>query len=153
DREHLARYGRPITYDNYCALWYGPVPSKALDLLEGDQWVLREAKLKKLPFKTASGKAPNGSDTIFISEPERDVNFDLFSKSDIRVFDEIIKKYKNYTFKQLMDLTHEHEAYKEAWEKRRNGKDNAPMYYEEMIEDKERRKALIEDLEPIADHM
>lgn len=153
DREHLARYGRPITYDNYFALWYGPVASKALDLLEGDQRVLKEAQISKLPFKTASGKAPNGSDTIFISEPERDINLDLFSKSDIRVFEEIIEKYKSYTFKQLMDLTHQHEAYKEAWEKRRNGKDAAPMFYEEMIEDKEKRKALLEDIEPIAAHL
>lgn len=153
DREHLARYGRPITYDNYFALWYGPVASKALDLLEGDKWVMREARLERLPFKTTAGKAPNGSDTIFLSEPERDVNFDLFSKSDIRTFDEIIQKYKGYSFKQLMDLTHDHEAYKEAWEKRRNGGDRAQMYYEEMIEDKKRRAALVEDLDPVSANM
>src|SRR5690349_1605434 len=94
DREHLARYGRPITYDNYYALWYGPVASKALDLIEGDKWVMRAAKIERLPFKTVIGKAPNGSETIFLSEPSRKVNFDLFSKSDIRTFDEIIEKYK-----------------------------------------------------------
>src|SRR5580700_6207804 len=67
DREHLARFGRPITYDNYYALWYGPVASKALDLIEGDKWLMKAAKIKVLPFKTTPGKAQNGSDTIFIS--------------------------------------------------------------------------------------
>jgi uncharacterized phage-associated protein len=152
DREHLSRYGRPITFDNYYALWYGPVGSKALDLLEGDGWVMRAAKLNTLPFKTTVGKAKNGSDTIFISEPSRAVNFDLFSKSDIRTFDEILNKYKDCSFKQLMDMTHEHEAYKTAWETRRRG-DRGEMFYEEMIEDKERRAALIDDLDPVSANM
>ncbi|MCP9629227.1 Panacea domain-containing protein [Rhodopseudomonas palustris] len=153
DREHLARFGRPITYDNYYALWYGPVASKALDLIEGDKWVLREASIDRLPLKTTVGKAPNGKNTIFLSDPEREVNLNLLSKSDIRVFDEIVEKYKDYSFKQLMDLTHEHEAYKEAWAKRRDGGERAPMYYEEMIEDKAKREALIDNLEPVAAHM
>jgi uncharacterized phage-associated protein len=153
DREHLARYGRPITYDNYFALWYGPVASKALDLLEGDKWVLKEAKIAELPFKTTSGKAKNGSDTIFISEPRREPNFDLFSKSDLRVFDEIVEKYKSYTFKQLMDETHQHDAYKQAWENRRGTSERAEMYYEEMIDDKKRRAALVEDLDPVSANM
>ena len=82
-----------------------------------------------------------------------EVNFDLFSKSDIRTFDEIIEKYKSYSFKQLMDMTYEHEAYKEAWNKRRAGGDRAEMYYEEMIEDQKRRAALVEDLDPVSANM
>lgn len=153
DREHLTRYGRPITFDNYYALWYGPVASKALDLLEGDKWVLKAAKIEALPFKTEAGKAKNGSDTIFISEPSRNVNFDLFSKSDIRVFDEVLVKYGNASFKELMDMTHEHEAYKTAWKTRRGSADRAEMYYEEMIDDEKRRADLIEDLGPVSANM
>jgi uncharacterized phage-associated protein len=152
DREHLARYGRPITFDKYYALWYGPVASKALDLLEGDRWVLREAKIKSLPFKTEAGKAPNGSETIFISAPKRQINSDIFSKTDLRVFDEILEKYGHFSFKELMDLTHEHEAYSNAWNNRRNG-DRAEMYYEEMIDDKKRRASLVDDLEPVSANM
>jgi uncharacterized phage-associated protein len=152
DREHLARYGRPITFDDYFALWYGPVASKALDLIEGDKRVLLQARLKSLPFKTEDGKAPNGSDTIFISSPQRDVNLDLFSKSDLRVFDEVLEKYGHLSFKELMDLTHEHEAYKTAWNTRREG-ERAEMFYEEMVEDEKRRAALIEDLDPVSVNM
>jgi uncharacterized phage-associated protein len=152
DREHLARYGRPITFDNYFALWYGPVASKALDLLEGDKWVLKEARIDALPFDTTAGKK-NGSDTIFISNPSRAVNFDLFSKSDIRVFDEILEKYRDSSFHALMKLTHNHEAYKRAWRYRRNGGQRAEMYYEEMIDDAKKRAALIEDLDPVSAKM
>ncbi len=152
DREHLARYGRPITFDNYWALWYGPVGSNALNLLEYDAPVLRQAKLEDLPFATEVGKAKNGSDTTFIRQPNRAVNLDLFSSSDLRVFDEIVEKYKNSSFDELMKLTHDHEAYKAAWETRRHG-NRAAMFYEEMIEDKARRAALVEDIESVAAHM
>lgn len=153
DREHLSRYGRPITYEDYYAMWHGPVASKALDLLEGDKWVMREAKIPSLPFKTEVAKAKNGSDTVYIREPLRAVDFSLFSKSDLRVFDEIVERYRDASFDELKNLTHEHEAYKNAWEHRRGNSKRAPMYYEEMIEDEGRRAALIEDLAPVSAHM
>ena len=152
DREHLNRFGRPITFDNYYALWYGPVASKALDLLENDGWVLREAKIEELPFITEIGQAKNGSPTTYIRDPKRAVNLDLFSKSDLRVFDEIIEKYGDASFEDLMNLTHEHEGYKLAWNNRREGQ-RAPMFYEEMIDDEERRAALVRDIEPVSAHM
>jgi uncharacterized phage-associated protein len=154
DREHLARYGRPISFEPYFALWYGPVPSHALDLIEGDRGVMRAAGIEQLPFETYAGKADNGSDTIFIRNPRREPNLDLVSGTDLRILDEVIEKYKNYTFKQLMDLTHEHKAYKAAWEERKpQGANRAEMYYEEMIEDEGRRKALIEDIAPVSARM
>jgi uncharacterized phage-associated protein len=51
DREHLARHGRPITNEAYYALWYGPVASHALDLLNNDAFVLKQAGLEKLPLR------------------------------------------------------------------------------------------------------
>lgn len=153
DREHLVRYGRPITFEDYYAMWHGPVASKALDLLEGDKWALHEAKIAALPFKTEVAKAKNGTDTVYIREPLREVNLDLFSKSDLRVFDEIVEKYRDASFDELKNLTHKHLAYKNAWENRRGVSKRAPMYYEEMIDDEERRAALIEDLAPVSAHM
>ena len=32
DREHLTKYGRPITGDTYVAMEYGPVPSMIYDI-------------------------------------------------------------------------------------------------------------------------
>jgi uncharacterized phage-associated protein len=151
DREHLNRFGRPITFDNYYALWYGPVASKALDLLENDESVLKEAKIEALPFRTELGKAKNGSQTTYIRDPLRAVNLDLFSKSDLLVFDEIIAKYRDASFEELMKLTHEHSSYKVAWERRQGQR--AAMHYEEMVEDEHRRAALVEDIAPVSAHM
>lgn len=151
DREHLNRYGRPITHEQYFALWFGPVASKAMDLLEEDKWVMREAQIDALPFKTDIVER-NGKLITYIREPLRDVNFDLFSKSDIRVFDEIIDKYGDKTFDQLFRLTHKHAAYKRAWGNRGSAA-AAPMNYEDMIESAEKRAAIMEDIAPVAAHM
>jgi hypothetical protein len=157
DREHIRRYGRPITFDNYFALWYGPVGTTTLDLLNGASPSLFGGKETVLPFKTEKGsvktKSGKETETTFISVPSRPVNFDLFSKSDLQVLDEVISKYKNASFDDLFGETHKHFAYQNAWENRRFGGDRAEMFYDEMIDDKTRRAELVEDLSPIAAHM
>jgi len=157
DREHLRRFGRPITFDNYYALWYGPVASNALDLLNGASPILFGGSEKTLPFKTEKGivktKSGRETETTFIREPIRPVNLEMFSKSDLQVFDKILSKYGNASFDDLYNLTHKHFAYLNAWEHRRYGGERAEMYYDEMIDDKERRAALVEDISPVAAHI
>jgi uncharacterized phage-associated protein len=157
DREHFRRYGRPITFENYYALWYGPVASNTLDLLNGASPALLGASETTLPFKTEKGsvKAKSGkeTETTFIREPFRAVNLELFSKSDLQVFDEVLAKYGNSSFDELYNETHKHFAYLNAWEHRRYRADRAEMFYDEMVDDEARRAELIEDLSPIAAHM
>jgi uncharacterized phage-associated protein len=157
DREHLKRYGRPLTFDNYYALSYGPVATTTLDLLNGAPPALFGGKEATLPFKIEKGKVKTKSgketDTTFIREPKRAVNFDLFSKSDLEILDEIISKYKNASFDDLYNVTHKHFAYKNAWDNRRYGGERAEMYYDEMIDDLEKRASLVEDLSPVAAKM
>jgi uncharacterized phage-associated protein len=157
DREHFRRYGRPITFESYYALWYGPVASNALDLLNQNAETMERAGIQKLPFDTAVGtvKTKSGKDTetTFIRKPHRDVSLDLFSKSDLQVFDEIIAKYGNASFDELYNETHKHFAYLNAWEHYRHGGDRAEMFYDEMIDDEVRRAELVEDVSPIAAHM
>ena len=152
DREHLIRHGRPITSEAYFALPYGPVASNALDLLEGDQWTMKRAGVDALPFETEIVEVKEKRLT-YIRQPFRQVDFDLFSKSDIRVFDEIIKIHGKMTFEQLFDLTHNHYAYKRAWYNRKHGSKRSPMRYEDMIEDKARRESVIDDIASVSAHM
>ena len=156
DREHLRRFGRPITFEDYYALWYGPVASNTLDFLNENHLALRSAGIRALPFRTERGtirtKSGRDTDTVFIREPDRKVNFDLFSKSDLQVFDEVISKYGNASFDELYEETHSHFAYDNAWRTRRRG-DRAAMFYDEMIEDESLRAALLKDLSAAADHM
>lgn len=153
DREHLERYGRPITNEFYYALDYGPVASVTLDILNGSPWPLRQLGIKELPFEIEEGKTKDGYNTTFIRKPLRKFNPELFSKSDLKVFDAIVDKYRNATFDELFKITHDHFAYKNAWHNRPHGSRRAEMSYDEMIEDEKKRAALVEDLGPIADHI
>lgn len=152
DREHLNRYGRPITCDAYYALPFGPVASNAMDLVEGDKYTMRKIGIDDLPFKTEV-VIVDGKPITYIREPLRDVNFDLFSKSDIKVFNAIIEKFRDKSFDELFDLTHEHFAYKRAWGFKKPGARRSPMRYEDMIEDADRRAAILEDIAPVALHL
>ena len=156
DREHFRRYGRPITFDNYYALSYGPVASNTLDLLNGSSPLLLGASENVLPFETEIGtvktKSGKETETTFIRRPHRKVQTNLFSKSDLKVFDEILAKYGNASFEDLYNQTHEHFAYLNAWKTRRRG-ERAEMFYDEMVDDPELRKALVEDLSPVAAKM
>ena len=149
DREHLNRYGRPITQEEYFALPYGPVASKAMDLVEGDRWTMREAGVDSLPFEVGCERR-KGKDVTVLGAPLRDVNTDLFSKSDFKVFDEIIAKYGQCDFEELFKVTHDHAAYKNAWGRKKPNSKRAEMYYDEMIESDEMRAAIVEDFGGLA---
>ena len=155
DREHLNRHGRPITHESYFALPYGPVASKAMDLLEGDHWTMRDAGIEELPFEVehAERVEGDGKRITYIRAPKREVDFDLFSKSDIKVFDEILFTYGDYTFEQLFEITHDHYAYKRAWNNRRPKSKRSQMYYEDMIEDRAKREEIVKDIGPFASSM
>ncbi len=149
DREHLLRYGRPISFENYYAMSYGPVASTVLDLLNGNLGAAKNAGIQGLPFKTEAGKTKTGYDTTFIRKPLRPVDYDLFSNTDIQVFDEVVSKYRNATFDELFKATHEHFAWVNAWTTRKEG-ERAEMYYDEMIDDEKRRAELVEDISSVA---
>lgn len=152
DREHFNRYGRPISFEKYYAMSYGPVATTVLDLLNGNLGPAKAVGIDELPFKTEIAKAKNNRDTTFIREPKREVDYDLFSKSDLRVFDEVVEKYKDATFDELFNATHEHYAWLNAWNTRKYG-ERAEMFYEEMIDDEKKRAAVVENLDTIAPHM
>jgi uncharacterized phage-associated protein len=152
DREHLLRYGRPITYEVYYALPFGPVASTAMDLLNGSEMTMKRAGIESLPFNVENVQRPGRAPLLYLREPLRDVDFDLFSKSDIRVFDEVLQKYGSMTFDELYQLTHDHYAYKKAW-KNRGGANASPMSYEDMIESSDLRKQIVEDIGPVSARM
>jgi uncharacterized phage-associated protein len=148
DREHLNIYGRPITFEQYAALPFGPVASNAMDLMEHDKFTFRKAGIKSLPFEIAK-KIIDTKEVECLSTPLRDIDVDIFSKSDIRVINDTIERFGDKSFDELFNITHEHAAYKRAW-RRRGSARSSPMFYEEMIEDDSMRKSVLEDIAPIA---
>jgi uncharacterized phage-associated protein len=109
DKEHLVRFGRPITGDHYYKLEHGPVPTRGLDLLKGQGYAPDVALLEK--YIAVKGMTIHPKQA-----PERKV----FSRSDLGVLDSVCRKYGRMTAAQLRTLSHRERAWVEAAE-------NGPM--------------------------
>lgn len=141
DREHLRRFGRPISFDRYVAMENGPVASHALDIMTRNPSC--GVDFERLPFTILTrGKYQ------YAESPNRAVNRKLFSKSDFIILDETCQKYGNWNFGQLYDETHRHEAYNRIWENRKTMAD--PMMFEDFFEGMENQEDIIKQLEPVA---
>lgn len=148
DKEHLNRFGRPITFDVYYAFDYGPVASTVLDLIKGYKPTLDEVGITELPIVLEKKEK-----ILTLESPARAVDYDLFSKSDILVFSQIVEEFGEKSFGDLYKLTHSHFAYKRAWENKPKNASRALMFYEDMIDDGPTKSELLHDLEPAAQNM
>lgn len=112
DRAHLNEWGRPVTYDNYCAMEHGPVPSLAYDLLKGNEKAMRDHHLQGLPWKSV----PYIKSTKHFF-PINDVldPQDFLSESDIEALSNSLGVVQSLDFGQIRRLTHEDPAYVDAW--------------------------------------
>ncbi|RYC33894.1 DUF4065 domain-containing protein [Lichenibacterium minor] len=147
DREHFNKFGRPITFETYYALDYGPVATNALDLIKGKFYALKAAGISGLPIELE-----RRDNIIILSHPLRAVDYDIFSRSDIHVFDDILKRYGDKSFDDLYRITHKHFAYDYAWKNRKQG-NRALMYYEDMLDENPKKSIIINELELIAENM
>jgi uncharacterized phage-associated protein len=103
DKEHLLQYGRPITGDTYVKKQYGPTPSAGLSMLQG-----RASTRKTALFQ--SKVAVHQNDVRALSSPDLKV----FSRSDLRVMEQVCKKYGHLTAAQLSDRSHREPAWKKT---------------------------------------
>lgn len=104
DRNHLVKYGRPISGDHYYAMKNGPVPSKLYDVLKivrGDSVTINEEFSR---FFTVQ----NG----FVIHPNMEPDMDEFSESDLECLNESITENKPLNFDKLTRKSHD-----KAWEK------------------------------------
>ncbi len=96
DREHLAKYGRPIIGGTYYAMDYGPVSSELLSCLN-------EAESGTLPFRI---------ENQFKLVANKTCDEEWLSQSDLDVLDGIYKRYGHIDRFRLSEITHELKAYK-----------------------------------------
>lgn len=114
EMEHLAKWGTGLVPDKFCALKYGPVPTKLYDAvkeLNRPSMTLAEDLAEVIRF--AGEDAPN------ILLPKRGANLEYLSKSEIDALDKSITENESLTFGQLVRKSHD-DAWKEA-ERRVNG--------------------------------
>lgn len=116
DRYHLFRYGRPVTGDRYIAMDLGPVPEDSFQLISrliepaevNDPG--RELALQRL--QVYSGFMHRYKYPVLRARTAPDL--DVFSESEIEALDVTLKEFGSTTARTLVDLTHEHRAYKKA---------------------------------------
>ena len=106
EMKHLAKWGSSIVPDEFCALKYGPVPTRlynAVKDLNHPHMALSEELSEVIQF--AGEDAPN------ILLPKRNTDMRFLSKSEIEAMDEAIAENKSLTFGQLMRKSHD-----DAWD-------------------------------------
>ncbi|MDE5644040.1 MAG: SocA family protein [Muribaculaceae bacterium] len=106
EMKHLAKWGSGIVPDEFCALKYGPVPTRLYDAvkeLNQPRMALSECLAEVVQF--AGEDAPN------VLLPKREANLRFLSKSEIDVLDSAIEENESLTFGQLMLKSHD-----KAWE-------------------------------------
>jgi uncharacterized phage-associated protein len=120
DRDHLARYGRPVIGGHYRAMKYGPVCSEFLDDINikietPAQITCIESKDHKLFAKAMA-------------------NEDVLSESDIEILEQIDKQYGKHDPFVLAEITHR----LKAWDVNYPNKDantSNPLPYEDFFLD------------------
>ncbi len=102
EMNHLAKWGSRIVPDEFCALKYGPVPTRLYDAvkeLNNPGMTLSEELSEVVRF--AGEDAPN------VLLPMREADLKFFSKTEIEALDQSIEENKSLTFAQLMRKSHD----------------------------------------------
>lgn len=110
DLRHLESYGRPITFDNFFAMKFGPVPSRTYDMLKPNfDWAA--IGLEGAPWHTLQVNAQ----TREYCRPKRSANRRKLSGTDISLLNQSFQDVKAMGFGRTSDVTHQLPAYQNAW--------------------------------------
>lgn len=145
DLHHLNVHGRPVTFDNYVAMVKGPVPSLAYNALKPSTNHTQMFRGDR-PW-TSTPKSTNADANEFVAN--RAANEDWLSETDKDALKRGLHVVLTTPADEFHRLTHDNEAYREAWE-RRGSRGSSPMSLALMIEGD--GKALMEDLVYVSAH-
>lgn len=142
DREHLFKFGTPITGDSFYAMEHGPVPSQAYDILkvvsgENNQFLDREVQ------QAAIENLGTNDDGLSFS-PKRPPNKDYLSPSAMECLNFAFDKVDGRSFGEISDETHQHSGYK-------NLDPNDMLSFWDIIKDAENYEELKEYIEDLVD--
>ena len=134
DVAHLNNYGRPISFDNYYAMKDGPVPSATYDLLGDERPENFGPDFGPWPLWSREPSPKDGTRALKYVRPKRSANRRVLSETDISALSEALSLIKAQSFSDTRDMTHEYEAYREAWHED-GEKKSYLMRYDLLIED------------------
>lgn len=115
DKYHLHKYGKPITGDTYVHMDNGPVPSKALDIMNEvilkDQVTVSNGVSNKAKFSEFLKVKKSVFHRYPVFELVKNPKVDVLSESELEAVGETIKIYGNFSGGQLIDKTHKDAAW------------------------------------------
>jgi uncharacterized phage-associated protein len=104
DREHLAKYGRPVTCDTYIKMEYGPVPSNIYNTVKD----VRDGRDRH--YTNTLGKVCSCSEAFAAKEskitPLRSADLDFLSQTDVEELEASVNTYGKLSFDELTSLSH-----------------------------------------------
>lgn len=100
DRDHLAKHGRPIVGDYYCALQDGPIPQNIYDLIKEIKDPARTYKRFTNPEQYFN--VINNHIVVPVNEPD----MDEISESDLKCLNKSIKENGLLSYDQLKKKSH-----------------------------------------------
>jgi hypothetical protein len=145
DYRHLQSYGRPVTFDNFVAMKYGPVPSLTYDMLKSSfGWPT--VGLSGPPWKSRE-ISPTTREYFAVKRP---ANLRKLSESDVAALNAALSDVQAMGFKKTSDFTHRLPAYLKAWESRGESNSN-PMDLRVLLPDFD--DETFDDLEHASKHL
>jgi Protein of unknown function (DUF4065) len=126
DKEHLNNYNRPIFGAIYHAMKFGPVPIEIYDMAKGEALWLAELGIERYPWEL------RGYHVILTDNHEPDIG--ALSASDMEALEHGFQKSLNMTFNERTAATHGPD-----WQAANLGF----ISYEDMIEDKPEKNAIV----------
>lgn len=110
DKYHVVRYGQPIIGDVYCRLDYGPVPSRALDIIndvsENRPIAYEDGESNKDKFEEFLA-VKRGLRKYPVFALKKEPNKNCLSESEQEAIKNTIESYGKYSPGQLIDKSHE----------------------------------------------
>jgi uncharacterized phage-associated protein len=133
DKYHVTRFGRPIIGDTYYHLENGPIPSRALDIMNelicGDKVFNKTGLSNQEKFQEyLKVKKSFLSHRYPTFEAIKKANLDCLSASEQEALRDAVKRYGQYDPPALIDLTHKEAAWQET-------EDNQEIDYRLLFKD------------------
>lgn len=109
DFTHVKNYASPITYDNYVHMEHGPIPSTILNLVNSVENDTEDAILTdSISIEMRDGSLMKRVITKgMFTEKDRG----YFSPSELKVLDNVCRRFSNKTGKYIEDASHKESAW------------------------------------------
>lgn len=113
-QQHLVEYGRTIVDDTFQARQYGPVSGfirKGLKLIENSRPLSEDFRI------FSDGISVEVADTYQIIHSSLEPDMDELSRSDVRMLDKYIDKFRDMKSEEVSELSHKDQAWIKASER------------------------------------